>query len=92
MRRRRLNVLFVLCLASTGVAEAARLRKEDALFGCGFESDSWHKEWGLRSKIARAETVTAALDATETGQRGRRSGGRGPHLIGQPLGRGYGSG
>ena len=59
MRRRRLNVVFVLCLASTGVAEAARLRKEDALFVCGFESDSWHKEWGLRSKIARAETVAA---------------------------------
>ena len=59
MHRRRLNVLFVFCLAAAGGVQAARLRKEDILFVCRFESDAWYREWGLRRKIARAETVAA---------------------------------
>ena len=52
-------LLGCLLVATTMTAAATRLSKSDVYFACGFESDAWHEEWGLRRRPERLDTVAS---------------------------------
>jgi hypothetical protein len=51
-----------LSLLVAGAAAAGGLRRSDVYFACGFESDTWWEEWGMRKAPVRPDVVAADPD------------------------------